>query len=121
MAYATYPRSGNSLMRKYFENVTGTATGSDMVLHHQPNISLQFSGFKGEGICDDTSIWIQKTHYPLTFPFQPSSRANIAVICTRYQMDVDASFLYLIFTLSHNNTFKECLADDPIYPYWHYF
>ena len=29
VVYATYPRSGNSLMRKVFENVTGTATGSD--------------------------------------------------------------------------------------------
>lgn len=27
--YATYPRSGNSLMRKYFENITGISTGSD--------------------------------------------------------------------------------------------
>jgi len=38
--YATYPRSGNSLMRKYFENVTGVATGSDMVLKHSPNVAL---------------------------------------------------------------------------------
>ena len=34
ICYATYPRSGNSLMRKYFENVTGTATGSDMIIKH---------------------------------------------------------------------------------------
>jgi hypothetical protein len=32
VAYLTYPRSGNSLMRKYFENLTGVATGSDMVM-----------------------------------------------------------------------------------------
>jgi hypothetical protein len=38
--YATYPRSGNSLMRKYFENCTGIATGSDMVLKHGPNVAL---------------------------------------------------------------------------------
>ena len=36
-------------------------------------------------------------------------------------MDVDPSFLYLIFTLSHNNTFKECLADEPMYSYWKRF
>ena len=40
VVYATYPRSGNSLMRKYFENVTGTATGSDMVIKHSPNLAL---------------------------------------------------------------------------------
>ena len=28
--YATFPRSGNSMMRKYFENVCGLATGSDL-------------------------------------------------------------------------------------------
>jgi len=38
--YVTYPRSGNSLMRKYFENVTGVATGSDMVLKHSANVAL---------------------------------------------------------------------------------
>lgn len=40
VVYATYPRSGNSLMRKYFENVTGTATGSDMVIKHASNMAL---------------------------------------------------------------------------------
>jgi len=40
VAYATYPRSGNSLMRKYFENVTGLATGSDQVVKHSPNVAL---------------------------------------------------------------------------------
>ena len=40
IVYATWPRSGNSLMRKYFENVTGTVTGSDMVLKHNPNVAL---------------------------------------------------------------------------------
>lgn len=28
--YATFPRSGNSMMRKYFENVCGLCTGSDL-------------------------------------------------------------------------------------------
>ena len=66
--YATYPRSGNSLMRKYFENVTGVATGSDMVLKHSPNVALYACGFKGEGIIDDT-CWIKKSHYPFKFMF----------------------------------------------------
>jgi hypothetical protein len=65
VAYLTYPRSGNSLMRKYFENLTGVATGSDMVMKFQPNIALQFCGFKGEGIHDNRA-WIKKSHYPFT-------------------------------------------------------
>ena len=38
--YTTFPRSGNSMMRKYFENILGLATGSDMSLKHGPNFAL---------------------------------------------------------------------------------
>jgi len=68
IAYVTYPRSGNSLMRKYFENITGIATGSDMVMKHTPNVALQVCGFKGEGVVDDRT-WIKKSHYPWVFAF----------------------------------------------------
>ena len=68
VVYATYPRSGNSLMRKHFENVSGIATGSDMPMHHHANVALQVCGFKGEGIYDDR-CWIKKTHYPMTLQF----------------------------------------------------
>ena len=37
----TYPRSGNSMMRKHFQNLTGVATGSDLVTKHGANIILQ--------------------------------------------------------------------------------
>ena len=30
ISYASYPRSGNTFLRKYLENVTGVATGSDV-------------------------------------------------------------------------------------------
>ena len=95
--YATYPRSGNSLMRKYFENTTGTATGSDMVLKHSSNVALQFCGFKAEGITDNRTF-INKTHFPYVLPFQKPWDADIAVVCTRYQLDADPSFFYLTFT-----------------------
>jgi hypothetical protein len=29
IAYTSYPRSGNTFLRKYLENITGVATGSD--------------------------------------------------------------------------------------------
>jgi hypothetical protein len=68
IAYVTYPRSGNSLMRKYFENITGIASGSDMVMKYCANIALQFCGFKAEGIVDSRA-WIKKSHYPFITPF----------------------------------------------------
>lgn len=55
-------------MRKYFENVTGVATGSDMVLKHSANVALQFCGFKAEGQVGDET-WIRKSHYPFRFTF----------------------------------------------------
>ena len=83
VCYATYPRSGNTLMRKYFENVTGTVTGSDMILKHSPNVALQFCGFKAEGITDER-CWIKKSHFPYVLPFQWNWSNDLAVVCTRY-------------------------------------
>jgi hypothetical protein len=50
ISYTSYPRSGNTFLRKYFENITGIATGSDQLMKFNLNVSLQYSGFKGEGI-----------------------------------------------------------------------
>ena len=38
--YATFPRSGSSMMRKYFENISGIATGSDLNLKFSLNVAL---------------------------------------------------------------------------------
>ena len=120
VVYATYPRSGNSLMRKYFENVTGTATGSDMVLKHSSNVALQFCGFKAEGITDERT-WINKTHFPYVLPFQWNWSSDIAVVCTRYQLDADPSFFYLLYTNCHSASFENTMTDEPIYSYWKSF
>ena len=33
VAFSSWPRSGNSFLRKYFELLTGLATGADNTLH----------------------------------------------------------------------------------------
>jgi len=68
VSYTSYPRSGNTFLRKYLENITGLATGSDMVMKFTLNMQLQFSGFKGEGIVDERT-WINKTHFPFRIPY----------------------------------------------------
>jgi hypothetical protein len=118
--YATYPRSGNSLMRKYFENLTGIATGSDMVMKHSPNVALQFCGFKGEGLMDNRA-WIKKSHYPIKFHFMKGFESEIAVICTRNPLDCSPSLFYLCFTLTHVVSFKEKLIDAPMWEFWEKF
>jgi len=40
IAYTSFPRSGNSFFRKLLENVTGVATGSDMVMLFMLNVAL---------------------------------------------------------------------------------
>lgn len=66
--YTTFPRSGNSMMRKYFENILGLATGSDMSLKHAPNFALQYAISKAEGLNGFETL-IKKSHYPMMVPF----------------------------------------------------
>ena len=47
LTYATYPRSGNSFFRKYFETITGLSTGNDIECKYLVNLALQLQGFKG--------------------------------------------------------------------------
>ncbi len=41
LTYATYPRSGNSFFRKYFETITGLSTGNDIECKYLVNLALQ--------------------------------------------------------------------------------
>ena len=118
--YTTYPRAGNSLMRKYFENITGVATGSDMVMKHGPNVALQYCGFKGEGLMDDRA-WIKKSHYPIRFHFMKGFDSEIAVICTRNPFDITPSFFYLCISMTHGYQWQEPLLSDACWKYWKQF
>lgn len=40
ITYTSYPRSGNTFLRKYFESITGLATGSDQVMKFNLNVVL---------------------------------------------------------------------------------
>jgi len=68
VAFASFPRSGNTFLRKYFELLTGVQTGADNTLHN--SVMLQLQGMKGEDIVDDT-VWIIKTHSPWIMPYAP--------------------------------------------------
>ena len=65
VGFQSFPRSGNTFLRKYFELLTGVETGADNTLN--VNIHLQLQGLKGEDIVDDT-VWIVKTHSPWIMP-----------------------------------------------------
>lgn len=104
--YASMPRSGNSFLRKYLEQISGVITGSDLTLNFLLNMTLQQIGFKGEQIVDD-SVWICKTHYPLIFPADLNQTAGKAVCCIRNPMDVIMSEFNFILTWTHNKAPSE--------------
>ena len=61
VGFCSFPRSGNTFMRRYLELLTGIQTGADCTF--DVSITLQMQGLKGEGIQDDT-VWIVKSHSP---------------------------------------------------------
>jgi len=61
IAFLSFPRSGNSLMRRALEQSTGICTGSAGSLH--TGTYLQLNGLKGQHICDDR-VWVTKAHHP---------------------------------------------------------
>lgn len=66
VALASYPRSGNSLLRKYLEEITLIITGSDASPDKKLIRDLKEAGLKGEGKTD-SKVWIVKTHFPERF------------------------------------------------------
>lgn len=63
IAFVSFPRSGNSFLRKIIEKITGVFTGSDVPM--KDCLPLQQQGLLGEETFGDNSVWITKTHYPL--------------------------------------------------------
>lgn len=49
---ASYPRSGNTLLRAYLEKMMGLVTGSDCDIDKKLNKELLQMGLQGEGLVD---------------------------------------------------------------------
>ena len=56
---ASYPRSGNSLLRGLLEKCTGVVTGSDTLPQRTLSQALQRAGARGEGVIDGRA-WVVK-------------------------------------------------------------
>ena len=67
VCFQSFPRTGNSFLRRVIELVTGVYTGSDMNL----NLTLQvvFDNMLGEEtFSHDNLTWVTKTHWPIESP-----------------------------------------------------
>lgn len=107
----SFPRCGNTLVRKYVQKLTGVETGSDNWLHW--NVCLQMQGFKGEYISDD-SVFCIKSHFPWAMP--PSVKVNKMVVVVRNPLDAIISYVSLISTSCHSKRLSARV--DQMYPSW---
>jgi len=96
--FMTFPRSGNTFLRKYLELITGVVTGSDMPIENP--MPLQMAGLLGEGVVDD-SCWIVKTHYPIPTTEQ-AFNCNKIIICVRNPFDIIVSKTHFLKSFSHS-------------------
>ena len=98
IAFCSFPRSGNTFMRRYIEMLTGIATGGDNSLLLATD--LQMIGMIGEGIVNDT-CWVIKTHSPWMKPYSPPFTANKCIVVVRNPLDSCVSWLQLITMAGH--------------------
>ena len=63
---ASFPRSGNSFIRKFLEQITGITTGNEMTFGDP---AYQNVGLIGEGHAANDRVWITKTHHPMEVQF----------------------------------------------------
>ena len=111
--FSSFPRSGNSFLRRLVEQLTGISTGSTLPLI--TGTFLQTMGMKGEG-CIDDSIWITKSHHPLLYFKAQAFNANKSFMVVRNPLDVFPSYAALMNTMSHGNKPD---YDIPVeYPEW---
>lgn len=96
----SYPRSGNTLLRKYLEETTKICTGSDSNLKRKLVRDLRDKGMYGEGITD-SRVWVVKSHYPERR--EPKIfKANKIILLVRNPLDAIVSLFNMNATSSHN-------------------
>ena len=95
VAFCSYPRSGNTMLRTFLESITGITTGSNFPFDLVA-VTLQIVGLKGEEITsEDNTVWINKTHC-LPWPIQNLSfRASKQFCLFRNPIDIMPSLLNL--------------------------
>ena len=102
---ASFPRSGNTMVRAYVEKITGIITGSDCDISKKLNLDLMLRGLHGEGLVDET-VWLVKTHYPERFG-KSKFYAQRCVMCVRNPMDAMTSLYHMVGSSSHHLSIQE--------------
>eukprot|EP00752_Nemacystus_decipiens_P006317 g5696.t1 len=107
---ASYPRSGNSLLRRLLEEVTGTITGSDTRPDRTLSRSLSVFGMQGEGVVDHR-VRVVKTHYPERLGFRPFEGSKV-ILLVRNPFDAIDSYFNMALTNTHDQSLHDCVYDE---------
>lgn len=118
VSFVSYPRSGNSFLRRFIELITGIVTGSDIGL--ELTLNLQTCGLAGEAHCNEDNVWITKSHSCMDTNFSPIFGANKMFFLMRNPLDVIPSHCTLLNTTSHSFVPKEKYHED-LPEYWQWF
>jgi hypothetical protein len=107
---ASYPRSGNSLMRTLYEHTTLRVTGSDM------QGGLAKHDLVGECAVDAKFVQFVKTHFPER-QGNPQFRASRVVLLVRNPFDAIESYFNLMMTGKHTDTITPAIRAKTV-KYW---
>eukprot|EP01039_Chlorochromonas_danica_P003772 gene3773-4122_t len=110
VSLVSYPRSGNSFMRKLLEKETGIVTGSDSRPNRTLSSSLLQLGYQGEGVTDQ-SVWIVKTHYPERLGFLKLNSSRV-VLLVRNPFDAIQSYFHMGMTNTHDKNLTPQAFDN---------
>ena len=102
---ASYPRSGNTLLRAYLEKIMGLTSGSDCDILKKLNKDLMLMGLAGEGLVDKR-VWIVKTHYPERYG-KTKFYAERVLLLLRSPLDSMVSLFNMVCTGSHNRSIED--------------
>lgn len=100
---ASFPRSGNTMIRTIYENVTLTYTGDDMIVMEDENeIQVNLCRY-GIGVHNNIkNVFLIKTHFPnFTFPLN-EFKSQGAILIVRNPFDTIDSFFELAVTDTHD-------------------
>lgn len=105
IALISYPRSGNSFLRKLIEAEFNIVTGSDSRPNRTLAASLLQFGYRGEAITD-SSVWVVKSHYPerlgyIRFPVQR------LILVIRNPFDAIESYFHMGMTNTHDKALSK--------------
>lgn len=101
----SYPRSGNTYLRRLLEETTGIVTGSDSRTNRPLCSSLLQCGFRGEGIVD-SSVWVVKSHYPERMGYLKFSCDRV-ILLVRNPWDAIESYFHMGLTGTHDKVLHQ--------------